>query len=164
MRIRPGRIPRVNEVIDQNDVVIDVGDGRKVGFPGGHGETMMLKRKSAIIDIAATSISTVTATVTGWIPAGSLIMGVSGRVIATATGGTTTVAVGYTGATTAFAAAAAGLLTSGGSFESYTNGAATGPVLRAAATNLLFTAGGGTWTGGKYRITMWYFSLAAPTG
>lgn len=129
------------------------------------GQKMTMKTKTDELDIADAAditISTVTATASNWIPAGSYIVGVVARVTGLLTGAAANVSIGYTGATTVFANAKGSRLAVGSTFNSFVDGAATSAIIRNADTDLLFTSSSGTWTGGKILVTMFYYDLTAP--
>lgn len=131
----------------------------KVNTPA-NGGAMTLKCAVGTHTVAGGNI---TETITGAIPAESLVVGIALRVttnIVMATG--VNYDVGVSGATTRYVTNST-KLTAGDvvDFGDYT--AASTPMFYSAATDLLLTADAGTWTSGALRYHIWYWTLTGPT-
>ncbi len=106
-----------------------------------------------------TSLSGASATTSGLIPAGSLILGVSVRVT-TAITGATDFDIGDGTDVDAFGAAIA---IGGGTTSDLSDWTISTPPLVTSATEVVLTANGSNFTAGAVRIVVWYTTLTAPT-
>lgn len=98
-------------------------------------------------------------TLSNLIPAGSLVLGVVGRVT-TAITGATSFGVGDAAAGTQYGANVAIAL---GTTFGLTGVTLTSPKFYPSATSVVLTANGSNFTGGVVRVTVYYVSLTAPT-
>ncbi len=127
------------------------------GLTGGsNGANAQLK---AATTTTGALTSGATKTLTGLIPAGSLVSGIVTRVTTLITGATsysvgdTVNAIAY-GSTLAVAA---------GTTSNIANFTLAGPQFYPAATDVIITANGSNFTAGNIRVTVYYTSLTAPT-
>ena len=104
-------------------------------------------------------LSGATTTWTGAIPAGSMVIGVSGRVTEAITGATT-FNVGVAGTADRYALNRA--VTLGTTFN-MANGTATAPVIYTSATDVVVTANVSDFTGGKLRLIISYDRMVPPS-
>lgn len=107
-----------------------------------------------------------TSDISGFIPAGAIVMSVTGVVLTTITtgGDRTTVQIGTAADADLYALKAA--LTAGTVISQNAIGAAVAVTRYGAATDLRLTVSGGSSgniTAGKVRLTMWYYLVAGPT-
>lgn len=152
----------------KEDALQDVGSNRfcnDVAFSPANpvnGEKLTLKCKTG--EIAITANGTTTHDEADWIPANAMVIACTARVITTIGGASGNLSLGPDGAATAWCNAKASKLTAGAVINSYTEGAATGPTIVAAADVLRFTSGTGNFNGtGVVRVTIWYYELTTPT-
>jgi hypothetical protein len=122
-------------------------------------ESLNIRCKSENLTL---NTSATTSVHTSWLPAG-MILGCVARVTSTITGATVNMSLGPSSATTAFCNAKASKLAIGTTMNSFTEGAMTGPIVLAAATNLTFTSSSGNITAGAVRVTVYYLDLTVPT-
>jgi hypothetical protein len=128
-----------------------------VQTPGANGENCEMLTST----VAVNGLSGATATASNFIPAGSLVLGITLRVTTLITSGAGTsfkIGDGTTtdawGATVAFAA---------GTATSIANFTVVSPKYYAAATNVVLTCNGGTFTAGAVRLSISYIKLTPPT-
>jgi hypothetical protein len=134
-------------------------------------ENLIIRRTNAqslTIQTATTTKSTVsgtnTETITGLIPANSIVLGVTARVLTILAGASlTTWSLGITSHTdhygTTLAVAAGTTVTP----ANHKVADIPGPHYAVAATDVLFTAAAGVFTTGLVRVTVWYITLGAET-
>jgi hypothetical protein len=100
------------------------------------------------------ALSGATASISGLIPAGSLVFGVTARVMTAVTGATTT-NIGVSGTATAFATGLAAAV------NSVVSGLIV-PLAYANATDVLLTGVGGNFTAGVIKVTVLCATASAP--
>jgi hypothetical protein len=135
---------------------------------GSNGEAWNLKAKSAIITCTTGGTTADTgdgsnAGSAAFIPAGSMVIGAVAYVTTAITGASGNLSIGPVGAATAWLNAKASKLAAESTANSYTEGAATGPVLFATDTEVRITSGTGNFTAGAVRVTFWFWTLDVPT-
>lgn len=124
----------------------------------GCGSLLKLRVASVLKD---TTSGTATETITGMIPAGSIVLGATALVKTVLAGaGLTTWSLGVTSATTRYGTT---LALAAGTTVSMSNHLAAALELRPAATDVLLTAAAGVFSSGQVRVTVFYLTSTPPT-
>lgn len=126
--------------------------------PNGAVLNLKVKTENLTLNTGAT-----TSDHSSWVPAGSCVIGVVAYVTTTITGATANMSLGTSGSATLWCNAKASKLATGTTMNSFTEGAATGPLISASAATLRFTSSSGNFSAGAVRVTMFYYDLTVPT-
>ena len=133
-------------------------------FEGPAGSVLAIKTVTCIVDMA-TATGTGTGTVTSpttMVPAGSLILAVTARVLTILAGASlTTWSLGIGGATTRYGTTLA--LAKGTTVTAANHLVTQSPAYNASAAGLVFTAAAGVFSTGTVRLVTYYIDTTAPT-